>query len=654
MDIYASAALTGAGYALSKQRDTLKNNEMSNYSANPSDLPSMKNMYYSDYNRDVLADQRTRGMKMFADSQTPFQTGVVPRPAYADMFASPETDYKVSNDSYQNQIRTLAGETLTRENFTHNNMEPFFHGTVKQNVNVENSSYATKLENFTGRSDLYQRKKEVGCFFEPTKHNGNPCGFMPDQTDFFIKRTIPPKARNNDFPIEQIRVGKGLGSGFTSDPEGGFQQSKTLDYVRPKTVDELRVATNPRITYKTGPKGPQAKTFQRGIVSKFNKNRPEKFYEQDQNMLLKTTGAHYKESNRPVQNIKATAKVDTHIQYEGNAFNKTAEPGQGYNDDYGLDSVMVFENSRMYTEQNNIITNLTSSVKSIIAPVLDIFRHSIKEYTIDASRQNGNLQAQIPSKPTTYDPVNHMMKTTIKETTIHDTTVSNLKGNDKGTVPNLDEAKTTGRETLPPEDDIRNISGHTYNVTIYNIDDIAKTTVRETTKETSSMFGFIGGKTQQDSAGAYSVIDIEMKNTQKQFISNYEYEGIAGSQNDFRPTSEEADFNAQIDPTRESILLDTANTPGAGGTYVGFTAENIDMESKRLISDSITPRDTQNQTRVYQDTAMPVKECAVTKPGVFLNANKDRLDGALLNSLASNPYNIGINPIRNGCIENEN
>jgi len=50
---------------------------------------------------------------------------------------------------------------------------------------------------------------------------------------------------------------------------------------------------------------------------------------------------------------------------------------------------------------------------------------------------------------------------------------------------------------------------------------------------------------------------------------------------------------------------------------------------------------------------MPIKECAVTKPGVLLNANENRLDGAILSSLSSNPYNIGINPIRTDCVENK-
>ena len=125
MDIYASAALTGAGYALSKQRDALKKNEYLKSTPHAGDLPSMKNIYSSDYYTTTREDERSRGMKMFNDSQSPFETGIVPRPAYADMFASPDTPYKTPDNSYENNIRTLSGNTLNVEEFTHNNMQPY-------------------------------------------------------------------------------------------------------------------------------------------------------------------------------------------------------------------------------------------------------------------------------------------------------------------------------------------------------------------------------------------------------------------------------------------------------------------------------------------------------------------------------------------------
>jgi hypothetical protein len=253
------------------------------------------------------------------------------------------------------------------------------------------------------------------------------------------------------------------------------------------------------------------------------------------------------------------------------------------------------------------------------------------------------MHAQIPEKPTTYDPVNHIMRTTIKETTVHDTTINNLTGKPKGPMANLDEAKTTVRQTLPVEDVVRNVAAHTYNVTVYNVDEVARTTVRETTKETSSMFGFISGKAQ-DSTGAYSVIDVEMPNTQKQYTSDYEYEGIAGSKADFRETSKEADYNAEIDGTREAMNIAAGYTPNGAGGFTGQDPEKIDMESKRLVSDSIATRETANASP-KQSTARAIDKCEVTRTGEFLNGAENRLDGNTLASLRSNPYSININPV---------
>jgi hypothetical protein len=712
MELYASAALNGVGYMLNNERDTLKRNETP---VNKKELPSMTNVYNSTYYPETRQEELRLGTVKWNASQKPLETGVVPKPAYADMFARP-----FENDSIQNNansaITTLAGTEMLPEQFAHNNMQPFIRGSVKQNVDLDANT--SKLQTFTGRSDNYQHKKEVTCFFEPSAGYGNPCGFMPNPNELEREHIQLPKARNNDFPIDQIRVGKGLGLGYTSDGGGGFQQASTLDFVRPKTVDELRVATNPRVTYQLPPKGPRkAVVTERGIIGNLAKNKPDKFFEQTKDMWFTTTGAQIKEAGRPIQEVKPTARVDTHRDYAGSAYSTSSQPGQGLTDNYGKDSIIVFNNTRDDTGQRTVISNLTSTIKAIIAPYLDYFRHTQKEYTIDSSRlygnmhaqipqkattyeptstmrttikettldggahtfgnmhaqvpekpttyeptstmkttikettldggahTYGNMHAQIPAKQTTYDPVTHMMKTTIKETTIHDTTISNLKGADRITSAIMDDAKTTIRETVPVEDTTLNIAAHTYRVTVYNVDEVAKTTVRQTTDQSSSMYGFIGGNVSE-STGAYSVIDVNMKNTQKQFTSDYEYMGSSESKNDFRLTSEEADRNARIDPTRDLLNKAAGHTPNGGGGYTSLAPEAIDMQTNKLISDSISERKVGNISRITQYSAMPVDTCEVTNPtNNYLNANKDRLDVDILSALKTNPYSLSINPI---------
>ena len=56
--------------------------------------------------------------------------------------------------------RSLTGEMMPNDAFTHNNMVPFFGSNVKQNVDSNNAS-STILENFTGVSNIDKPKQEL-------------------------------------------------------------------------------------------------------------------------------------------------------------------------------------------------------------------------------------------------------------------------------------------------------------------------------------------------------------------------------------------------------------------------------------------------------------------------------------------------------------
>lgn len=617
---------------------TQLNNKRNNTIPSTNNMPSMKNMYASDYWNTVREDERNRSNKLYSEATSPFDTGVVPKPAYADMFMRTDNDLSVIGDN--NKFQSLSGEMITKEKFKHNNMQPYFKGTVRQNLDP--AANETLLKNYTGRSDLIQHKKEQECLFQPVPNMGNVCG-MSDNTEFYQSRVIKPALRNNDFPIKQIHVGPGLAAGFTSQPDGGFSQNKTLDYSRPKTVDELRVLTNPKLSYELPTQGPKGGISQRGFVGKVSKNRTESWYEQTPDMWLKTSGSYFKETARPVVDTKPTARVDTHIEYNGIANAKNTQPGNSDTDSYNINSITIYDNERQTTQGETILGNLKSTVNAIVSPLLDVFRHTNKEYTIDAPRESGIMKVQIPEKSTTYDPVNHMMRTTIKETLIHDTTINNLRGKDKPTAAFTDQAKQTIRQTLPLKDTTRNIGVTTYKVTSYNTDAV-KTTIRETIPCATDELGFIGGQIT-GTQGGYKITDIEVQNTQKQFISDNDYYGVSESATDFRHTSDEMYNNAEIDGTREAINLGTEHIPGAGGKYTSLAPDKVDMEIKKLTSDYMNQRENNNITRVA-NVVKPIETCEVTKQAVhFLNANENRLDTSLLSSLKSNPFNININPI---------
>ena len=700
----------------------------------PADIPSMNNIYSSDYFDKVRADEQNRSNKKYKDAQSPFETGIISTPAYASMFQtldSPELEYK-----NKATVSSLTGNKLNIEQFSHNNMTPFIKGNVTQNVNVDNTT--SRLDTMTGTDQYYKHKKETENFFKPIAGNGNVCG-MKNYDDYYKDRIVKSKLQTSTFPIESVRVGPGLGKGFTSYGSGGFQQSDSLKYSMPKTIDQLRSKVNQNNKTFEIPTGPAKGVDQRGMVAPLAKNSTEKSFEQSPDQWLKTTGANMKDTERPEQYLKATSKVDSHIEYSGVANNGIIS-GKGSKDDYGKSSIVVYSNERQFTETKTVVANATSIVKAIIAPIVDALKLSIKEYTIDSSRANGNARTQIPEKSTLYDPVNHIMrttikettvgdseinnltgpqqtysaledtakttvkettvsdsemnnltgpnetysalddfakttvkettihdsemnnlsgpnetysaledlaKTTIKETTIHDTTINNFKGHDGTYVNTDDKPKTTVKETLPVQDTIRNIGSGTYKVYVYDPDMVVKKTVKETTIKGKSEFGFLGG-ILEGLFGAYITTPVELKNTQKQFTSVYNEYGIAsGSADEHRQTSREAEYNAQIDDTREKILIAAGHTPNAGSMgMIGSGREDVNMSTKKQFENSMASRNAGNISKIYQSSPLPIEECSLTKPHYTDNAYKDRLDSSLLNALKTNEFDIRINPIK--------
>jgi hypothetical protein len=717
--------------------------------SNDNDIPSMNNIYSSTYWEKVKADEQKRSDKLYEKAKSPYETGIVAKPSYSDMFARIDMDNGAggrgstggNTGGADNFVSSLSGEMINKGDFSHNNMTPFLRKNVTQNTNVENMS--SVFDTKTGNNQFWQNKKEVPCLFKPEMNSGgNICGMK--NNDDFLKSRINNSARvNNFFPIEKIRVGPGINKGYDAAPTGGFHQMDTADYAKPRTLDALRSKINQKETYFEIPmQAPPKGTEQRSIITPFNKNRPDTNYEVSPDMWLKTTGAYTKEAERPSQNIRPTARPEFHVEYKGPANYGENSPGQGIENDYGKDAIMLYDNERTTTGTRSVVSNVSSLVKAIVAPIMDALKYTMKEYTVEAERAVGNPSIQIPSKATTYDPDNHIMKTTVKETTIHDSDLTNLSGNketysalhdtakitvkettihdsesanlsgnketysalndnakttvketmihdsealnlsgnketysalndtakttvketmihdtnisnikgEKGVgyvVFDENDAKTTLRQTLPKIDSIRNIGGTTYKVSLYNPDLIAKTTMKETMIKGKSANGFLGG-ILEGLFGGYMNANVELKNTHKQFLSDTNEYGIAGGGADFRQTDRTAEDNAEIDGTREGIMMSAGYTPNPGNVNINNDPSEIEMSTKKPFENSIAARDNGNIGMIYQPSPV-FDNCSITKMPDKSNAFSNRLDSDLLEPMNNNEYAIRINPIRKGC-----
>jgi len=660
--------------------------------------PSMNNIYDSTYFSKIIQDEQNISNDLYEKAKNPLNSGVVSRYDTASSlnYTNPDT---TNTNTNTNKIMSLTGETFDNNEFKHNNMTPFLRGNITQNTNVDNDNQNTRLQINTGNNIFYKTKKEVESLFNPTANYGNVFP-MNNNNAFYKDRIIDSKIKNNTFPLESVKVAPGLNKGYTSEGSGGFQQSDTVDYAVPRSMDELRSKINQKNSTFTIPfQGPSKGTEQRGNVVSFDKNKPETVYETSVDNLIRTTGQFFKEKDRPNEILKDTYRNTSHKEYSGNV--NIIDHRLSLNDDKKK-SIMVYDNVRNLTETKTTVSNVTSIIKSMIAPILDVVKLSNKEYTIEAPRPNGgNIRTQIPEKATLYDPVNHIMKTTIKETTIHDSENINLKGPEetysalydtskttikettihdsektnlkgpnetysalydtsKTTIkettihdseninlkgPNetystlFDITKTTTRETTKPIDTVRNIGNIVCKVYEYDPKVVAKTTTKQTTIIPKSN-GFIGGIINKIK---YFMTECDIKNTHKQFTSDNENYGIpAGSSSQFIPSDRTSACNAESNDIRENILINAGHTPNGGGKFVGVPKENICMDTKKQTDLEITPREFGNVGKIINQLPNDICDNG-TKIINKENAYKDRLDTSILDSLNYNDLKIKIN-----------
>ena len=588
--------------------------------------PSQESIYQSTYQRQVINDAQQRAEDKFRLSKDPLKTGIISKDANGTKFSS------IDN------ISTLTGQQMTSKDYTHNNMAPFLRGNVTQNT--ESFANNSRLAKHTGIDDTFIHKRETECFYKPVSNVSNVCG-MKNNDDFYRSRISNPISHKNSFPIKQIQVGPGLNAGYSSVGSGGFQQNSTRCYAMPTDLQSVKPKTDQTSrTFQTPIQGPQKSIDKRANITPIDKNRPDTTFEKSLDDLLPSMASVLKETSRDtIQNIKATNASLTHVEYQG-PVKKVNEYGTGLKDDYGKNTVMVYDNERQITETRTNVSNATSLVKSIVSPITDVFKDTVKTYLLDAPRPHGNLQVSAPEKQTTYDPISHMFKTTIKETLVHDTTMNNIKGATAGIVESDDQARKTIKETTPVYDTQRNINSQTYKVTVYDVD-AAKTIIKKTNKETTikgkSEYGWFGGLVNSI-FGGYEVFDARLEDTQKQYVSDYAYSGIAESSNK-EHMSQEASYNMTHDQDREN-LLNTNHTPNAGGKYVSTTKEMVKMKSNRLVEESIAREDMKSIEKVYQ-TRGTIGD--ITKENTQYNGYKDRLDPNMVKSLNNNPFNLKIN-----------
>jgi hypothetical protein len=581
-------------------------------------------------------------------------------------------------------VSPLTGIEFRPGEFKHANMVPF---AKKFTQPLGDSAYSQTLDDYTGAGATQFAKREQAPMFEPTNEPmGNPYG-MESTTDFMESRMVESRNRANERPVESIRVGPGLNQGYTHLPSGGFQQQAGEEFVQarmPRT-DDLRVATNPKLTYSAPVvKGSHYITTSSTAetVGQVSKYLPDKFFiNKDGERNFVTTGADLKSTVRSTQVLKHTTRPETSKSYAGAAgqaegkatytvgstrtplvkqmgswgyrnadltslFNKDVDAEQN---DYGKSGVEIRPNERYYTGTRVHATNLAPDAREGELHLQDEVRATRAEELIDNPRAAGNFTALgggVAEKPTVYDP-NDIARTTIKETTIDNDWLgmaAPVEAQPRMTVydPN-DTARTTIKETTIDNDYIGVAVGAAnaaQKLTVYDPDDIARVTGRNTLADWD-MYRNMGRNGTAEAAETR--LQDKLRNTQKAAISAKS--SWTGSANSFAKAemNQAAARNVRHYAQKENIAR--GRKPMGSSTKIFNGEDNINMQYRRIVSDSVNDREP-GLDRVTAESATADLIGAQRPRAILkLDVSAIRNEPVVVSSLESNPYVIPLHKV---------
>jgi hypothetical protein len=354
-------------------------------------------------------------------------------------------------DNYSRDgFMSLTGAQIDPMAFTHNNMEPYYGAKIR-GLTTGANMHENVLDNKVGGGSQYVSKTEQAPLFRPQENMHHPNG-MPNQNDFYQSRVLPSMKIANVKPWEEVRVGPGLDQGYSAQGTLGFNsgmeaREKWID----RGVDELRVKTNPKLTYSLeGHQGPAAHYIQNAptaeTLGRMEKHLPDTFFINTPDRWFTTTGAEKGETRRAIEMDRESNRQTTTTEYFGTTapadggsamyapknFEDTrrqtydgkpiinpyaAEKNTATEADFGRMSYKFTHNNRTTVRQNEM-GGIHGALKAVVAPLLDVLKPSRKENVVGNARMYENARMPVSAAVTaTFNPADRA-PTTIKETTV--------------------------------------------------------------------------------------------------------------------------------------------------------------------------------------------------------------------------------------------
>jgi hypothetical protein len=495
--LYLLAALVGGGTLMSKKQEAKSDYSQGHYN----DEVTGTNIYHSkDFDRHKETESK-KVKKNWDDAKNPEKTGVYP--LYYNSLKINSDHKRAQNPNYNNKlifkIMEMATDSTkskvqkgirkamskpakksgplgqiggsltpeTKEDFTHNNMVPFYGRNITQDIRSQNRSKEGKLELYTGQFKMdSKKKKECKPFFQPTPGMTYIHGTPIDGQHRDLSRYKPNNTgkKHGETPIESIHVGPGLNDGFTAKPSGGLHQTLRI---MPKDITDLRV--DPVIESEGRVKPGASRIKKRGLVPMVYRHRPELLVENKNGernfttvgavkgrtlrpkMVLKDT--HRKKSRSytaPAKSVHQKNKLRPKTQkskrqnLKHSAFRNMVSQFKKKMNDFGRKGYTTKAKKTDGKKRHLGIAKGYTKHKSVPK---DKAKKTIKETTLDNMRPCGNFGSQIMQGPS-YDPSAWQARSTIKQTTQDNDHIGFHGQNGGGVQPSYDPKTWKARKTI--------------------------------------------------------------------------------------------------------------------------------------------------------------------------------------------------------------
>jgi hypothetical protein len=511
-------------------------------------------------------------------------------------------------------VSSLTGLPVAAEDFTHNNQVPFFRGMVKQNMREETNR--GMLDNMVGSGYDQIGKREQAPLFDPHREpTGNVYG-LESSTDFMQDRMIISTNRSNEKPVEATRVGPGIGQGYSSLPMGGFQQLDINEVMRGfKSVDETRVASDPKITYEGQIIAGKSLALQRGDLGEVRKYRPDTFFlNENGERNFVTASENTKPTERPAQVMKFQAREEYKSENVGPA---------------------------TYTE-----AKATYNVPSFRAP------HAKQQDTFGYRNADGSVYGvrNTDAENNDFGRAGYDLPTNQRNVTSERGQALNLTvaGGPKALTvydPN-DVARTTVRESTGANDWIGIAAPvNATKLTVYDPTDITRVTGRNTLAEPDKALNVT--RAGMPGQGTLAFPD-GMRNTTKSALSAAsEYTGSAGAYVSNEQVYDYA-YNMRQNPTKELVASGRRPTAGAGNLPLFNGEDYMNVTHRNLDVDSLNDRATTSDRVVGPPPGAEAMGLQRPRQPLRLDISKDRNIHDILDSLDDNPYALPVHRIAQG------